>query len=175
LSNCEEVELFLNDHSLGAKPLPDDAAQRVWTFAYEPGTLKAVGKNNDQIVATEELKTAGAPAKIILRADHTKLAPAFDDVTWVTATVTDANGVRVPNAEHLISFKVEGPAALLATDNGANNNLEAFSTPDRKAHQGTCIALLRATAPSGKITLTATAEGLAPATVTLDATPSAGK
>ncbi len=169
LSNCDEVELFLNGNSLGAKTLPDDAAQRVWTFPFEAGVLKAVGKNNGQIVATEELKTAGAPAKIILSADRTKLSPAFDGVAWVTATVTDANGVRVPGAENLLSFKLDGPAALLATDNGANNNTEAYATSDRKVYQGTCIALLRATAPAGKITLSATADGLAPATLTLDA------
>jgi beta-galactosidase len=46
------------------------------------------------IVATDELKTAGAPAKITLRRITDKLAPGFDDVSYVKASITDANGVR---------------------------------------------------------------------------------
>ncbi len=35
-SNCESVELFLNDQSLGARPLNADASPRTWKVAWAP-------------------------------------------------------------------------------------------------------------------------------------------
>ena len=44
------------------------------TFTYEKGTIKAIGKNKGKVVTSEELKTAGEPAKVLLTVDneHTK-------------------------------------------------------------------------------------------------------
>jgi beta-galactosidase len=159
-SNCQEVELFLNGKSLGAKPLPADAAPRVWKVAYAPGTLKTVAKNNGKIVATDELLTAGKPAKIILRPDRKTLANDWDDVARVTATVTDENGVAVPGANELIAFRISGPGVIAAVDNGGNASHEPFQAGERRAIEGRCVAFVKATAVSGKIILTATAPGL---------------
>ena len=107
-SNCEQVELFLNGKSLGEKALPVDASPRNWTVPFVPGTLKAVGKNKGRIAASYELRTAGKPAKIVLAADRNLLNAVWDDVVYVTATVVDENGVLVPNAGDLITFKTGG-------------------------------------------------------------------
>jgi beta-galactosidase len=159
-SNCQEVELFLNGKSLGAKPLPADAAPRVWNVAYAPGTLKAVAKNNGKIFATDELRTAGKPAKIILRPDRKTLANDWDDVARVTATVADENSVAVPGADGLIAFRISGPGVIAAVDNGGNASHEPFQAGERRAIQGRCVAFVKATAASGKSILTATAPGL---------------
>ncbi len=159
-SNCQEVELFLNGKSLGAKPLPADAAPRVWKVAYAPGTLKAVAKNNGKIVATDELLTAGKPAKIILRPDRKTLANDWDDVARVTATLADENGVAVPGAGDLIAFRISGPGVIAAVDNGGNTSHEPFQAGERRAIEGRCVAFVKAAAASGKIILTATAPGL---------------
>ena len=93
-SNCDEVELFLNDQSVGIKPRPDDnASSRVWSFTFHKGTLKVVGRNKGQVVATQELKSAGTPAKILLSADKKSIENSWDDVSYITATVVDENGV----------------------------------------------------------------------------------
>ena len=42
-SNCDEVELFLNDISQGVKPRPtDNASPRGWSFTFHTGVLKTV-------------------------------------------------------------------------------------------------------------------------------------
>jgi beta-galactosidase len=97
-SNCESVELFLNGKSLGAKPRSGDASARVWKVRFEPRTLKAVASNAGKEVASHELRTAGKPSKIALSVDQQKLSPTWDDVAFVTATVIDENGTRVPTA-----------------------------------------------------------------------------
>jgi beta-galactosidase len=168
-SNCEQVELFLNDKSLGSKPRPADDASRNWTVPFEAGTLKAVGMNNGRAVAVHELRTAGRPARILLSADRNRLAHAWDDVSYVTATVVDANGVIVPTANDLITFKVTGPGIVAAVDSADNNSHEPFQAQERKAYQGRVFAMLKATAPRGRITLTASARGLDGGSVTINA------
>lgn len=95
-SNCERVELFLNGRSLGSQERHADDSARTWRIAYEPGTLKAVGKKGSQTMAVYELKTAGRPAKVVLTADRTRLRPGWDNVLYVTARVVDANSTMVP-------------------------------------------------------------------------------
>jgi len=159
-SNCEEVELLLNGKSLGSKPLPDDASLRAWKVPFEPGTLKALGKNGGWVVATCELRTAGPPARIELTAHRDRLAPVWDDVCFVSATVVDKNGIIVPRANHLITFKVSGPGVIAAVDSADNASHETFQASERKAYQGRCFALVKASGSSGRITLTACAPGL---------------
>ena len=168
-SNCEQVELFLNGKSLGAKPRPGGDSPRVWKVPFERGTLRAVATNNGQTVATHELRTAGKPARIVLAADRNRLAPVWDDVVYVTATVVDANGVMVPSASDLITFKVTGPGVVAAVDSADNNSHEPFQASQRKAYQGSCFAMLKANAPSGRITLIATAPNLTSGSVAINA------
>ena len=168
-SNCDEVELFLNDRSLGSKSKDPGDTARTWSVAYAPGTVRAVAKNKGVVVATDEIRTAAAPSKIVLQAERTTLPNDWDNVAYVRAFVTDANGTVDPNATHKIVFALTGPGAIAAVDNGDIQSHEPFQGSERSAYRGTCIAILRATANSGAITLTATAEGLTAASVQLQA------
>lgn len=166
---------MLNGKSLGAKPRNADDAPRIWKVPFEPGTLKAIGRNKGQVVV-DELRTAGKPAKIVLAVDRSKLAPVWDDVSYVTVTVVDANGVIVPTASDLITFKVTGPGVIAAVDSGDNTSHESFQVSERRAYQGRCFAILRANASSGRIVLTASAPGLASGSITIEAVaPTAGR
>ncbi len=169
-SNCETVELFLNGNSLGSKPRPADASPRNWEVPFAPGTLKAVGTNGGHIVATHELRTAERPAKIVLTVDRNRIAPVWDDVSYVTAMVVDAHGVMVPTANNLITFKVSGAGIIAAVDNGDSSSHELFQATERCAYQGRCFAMLKATAPAGRITLKASAPGLIAGSITVVAT-----
>ena len=168
-SNCAQAELFLNGRSLGSLPLPADASPRTWHVPFEQGTLRAVGRNGETVTATSELRTAGPAAKIVLAADQDTLTPSWDDVAYLRATITDAAGVPVPEASDLITFRVSGPAAIAAVDNGDLSSHEPFQAAQRHAYEGQCIAILKTTASAGQITLTASAPGLTAASVTLTA------
>ena len=170
-SNGKEVELFLNDKSLGSKALNADAAPRIWKVAYAPGTLKAVARNNGRVAATDKLCTAGAPAKVVLTANRDRLPSDWNEVAFVRTTVVDAHGVLVPSATNLITFKVSGPGVIAAVDNADNASHEPFPAGERHAFQGKCVAFVKASAPSGKIVLTASAPGLESGSITLKALP----
>jgi beta-galactosidase len=168
-SNCEDVELVLNGKSLGSKPHPADDAARVWNVPFEPGTIRAIGKNKGKIVATHELRTAGKPAKLMLAADRGKLARNWDDVVYITASVVDDNGVLVPGADHLVSFRTTGPGVIAAVDSADNASHEPFQASERHAFQGQCLAIVKASAGAGRIAVTASSAGLAAATVNIEA------
>ena len=170
-SNCQEVELFLNGQSLGAKPLPADASPRTWRVNYAPGELKAIGRDGGQDVATDILQTAGAPAKIVLTSDRTTASPGFDNVVFIRATVTDDKGVRVPTQKTSVKFTVDGPGVIVATDNGKPDDHTPFPSPERTVNAGRVLALVRATADKGDLTVTASADGLTPGSLTLQAVP----
>jgi beta-galactosidase len=178
-TNAQEVELFLNDKSLGTQKLHPDASPITYTVPFEPGTLKAVARTNGRIVATQTLKTAGPPARIQFVADDITrpLTPDFNDVHYFTATLVDAAGTPIPDSTTLIHFAVTGPVAIVGVDNGNMVSHESFQGPDRTLYNGNAIAILRATASSGAISVTASvaapagAPTLPPATLTLTTAP----
>ena len=184
-TNAEEVELFLNDKSLGTQKLHADASPITYQVPFEPGSLKAIARTNGKIVAQDELRTAGKPARLLLStglaaADLTNqpltettpaLTPDWNDITYATATLVDQNGTVIPDSETLIHFSAAGPATIVAVDNGNLLDHDPFQATARKLYDGHAIAILRATAPSGNITITATAEGIPPTTITLHAAP----
>jgi len=166
-SSCEEVELLLNGKSLGVQSLPQDASPRAWKVPFEPGSLKAIGKNRGQVVATCELHTAGKPARVFLRSDGLELSAEWDSVACIRAAIVDDKGVIIPDAHELVTFNVSDGGTLVAVDSGDNSSHESFRASARRACHGTCLAVVRAARPSGKITVTASAPGLAAGTVTL--------
>ncbi|TWT96846.1 Beta-galactosidase [Botrimarina colliarenosi] len=166
-SNCEEVELLLNGRSLGAKPLPTNAAPRNWAVRYEPGALVAVGRNGGQEVARCRLDTAGAPVAVRVTTSRDRLSTDWDEVAMVRAEVVDAAGVRCPRATNLIQFTIEGPGQIVATDNGSIVDLDPFTSDERHAYRGRALAVVRATAPGDALRVTASAEGLQQGSVSI--------
>jgi beta-galactosidase len=172
-TNAEEVELFLNGKSLGTQKQHPDASAITYQIPFEAGTLKAVARSGSTIVATDEMKTAGKPARIVFTADspNTPLTPDWNDVRSVTATLVDAAGTRIPDSTTVVHFAATGPASIIAVDNGNMMDHDPFQATQRKLYDGNAIALLRATGVAGQIKVTASAEGVPPATLTLTAAP----
>jgi beta-galactosidase len=166
-SNCEEVELFLNGKSLGTKTLPADASPRTWIVPFAPGIIRTVGRDRGQVVVTRELRTAGKPARISLAVDRDRLSPGWDYVSYVTVGVVDENDVLVPTDNSDVTFTVKGPGKIVAVDSGDNSSHESFQTAGRRAYQGRCFAIIRATASSGRIELSASSPGLTSGSVTI--------
>ncbi len=168
-SNCQDVELFLNGKSLGAKPLNADASPRAWRVPWAPGTIKAVARNGGKMVATDELRTAGPPARIVLTTSRDRLPFDWDAVAFVRVTVVDKHDVPVPDANDLIAFDISGPGMIAAVDNADNASHEPFEAGERHAFHGRCVAFVKATAAAGKIVLTASAPGLKSGSVSIKA------
>ncbi|MBK1817781.1 DUF4982 domain-containing protein [Luteolibacter yonseiensis] len=158
-SNADEVEVFLNDKSLGKKSTRKDGGPLNWKVSYQPGTLKAIASKNGREAATDQLRTAGKVVKIELLPDRNTLGTSFDDVSNIEVRLLDENGIVVPNAENLVTFNLTGPGRIIGVDSGNVVSTEPFQANRRKAYQGRALAIVRATG-TGKITVAAGSEGL---------------
>jgi len=172
-TNVEEVELFLNGKSLGTQKLHPDASPITYQVSYEPGEIKAIARTKAEAVASETLKTVGKPARIVFTADSpdTPMTPDWNDVRYVTATLVDANGTRIPDSTTIVHFAATGPGTIVAVDNGDMFDHDSFQATERKLYDGNAVAILRATGSTGRITVTATSDGLPPATLSLKTAP----
>ena len=171
-SNCDQVELFLNGKSLGSKPKDPNDRPRNWMVTFEPGTIRATCVRSPHgsagsTLPSFELKTAGPPAKIMLTVDKARLTNDWNDVVFVTATIVDANGVPVPDAENMIRFDAKGAGFIAAVDSADNTDHDPFQAQQRKAYQGRCLAYIKTEKASGTITVTASADGLQSNKVTI--------
>ena len=166
-TNADEVELFLNGASLGVKRKPEQVSHLMWRVAYAPGTVRAVSRTAGQVVATAEVKTAGAPARVALAPDRSRLHADRNDLSFVTVTVLDRAGVAVPTAEPVIRLRLTGDARIAGVDNGDQISHAPFHADQVRLFNGKALVIVRAGDRPGRVTLTAEADGLAPAAVTL--------
>jgi len=117
LSNCQEVELFLNGKSLGKQKMKKDSELK-WKVKYAPGTLSAKGYKDGQLVAETKVETTGAPAAIQLTPDRSTINADGEDVSVFTVAAIDAQGRVVPVAVDLIRFELSGPGKIIGVGNG---------------------------------------------------------
>ena len=163
-SNADEVELYLNDKSLGIKKKQGDDLHLMWRIPFTPGILKAISRTGGKDILVKEVRTSGNPARLILTPDRSKINADGNDLSFVTVDVADENGVIVPDSDNLIQFKVEGPGIVEAVDNGNPVSHESFKVPYRKAFHGKCLAVIRSGEKPGKVSITASSAGLPTAT-----------
>ena len=168
-SSCNEVEVVLNGKSMGRRPTTRAQQFRAeYGVAYAPGSLKVVGYKNGKAVAEWTLETAGKPAALRLRPERTVMPADAKSLAFVPFEVVDAAGRVHPDADNLVHFKVDGPCVLAAVGNGDPSSLESFQQPQRKAWQGCGLVIIKSTRKAGRIRVTATSEGLAPATAIIE-------
>ncbi len=168
-NNADEVELFLNEQSLGTKRKMNDELHVSWRVPFSPGTLRAVSRKEGHKVLSKEIHTAGAPAQIVLTADRNTISADGKDLSFITVEIMDKDGNLVPDAENLVRFTIEGVGFIAGVDNGSQISHESFKASERKAFFGKALAVLQNNGKHGAIHLTASADGLKSATLTVKA------
>ncbi|PKP11323.1 MAG: glycoside hydrolase family 2 [Bacteroidetes bacterium HGW-Bacteroidetes-4] len=159
-TNYDEVELFVNDQSQGAKSKQGDDLHLQWRVTYQPGTLKAIGKKADGTTKEVVIHTAGKPAKIQLIADRNTLAANGEDLSFITVNVLDKDNNPVPYADNLIHFNVPESLEIAGVDNGNQISHEPFKANYRKAFNGKCLLIVKSKLENSNTIVQATSEGL---------------
>ncbi|KJD37225.1 beta-galactosidase [Tamlana sedimentorum] len=157
-SNCDEVELFFNETSLGKlKPGKTwNSMQCQWMVKWQPGTLKAVGYKNGKAVSESIVKTANRPSKIKLSVDGEPFQNKANDMVQVRVTTTDEDGTMYPYGENRTYFNVLGHGKIKALDNGSPIDVESHVGPNhRKAFYGLTRAYIESTDAYGSINILA--------------------
>lgn len=161
-TNAEQVELFLNERSLGKKTMKPNSHLK-WKVVYEPGTIKAVAQKDGRTL-TASRSTTGEPYRIIVVPDREKIMADGEDATVVNIHVVDEQGREVPDASDLIIFKTEGPGNIIGVGNGDPSSHEPdkilFGDYRRHLFSGKCQAILQSTGTPGEIIFRASSDGL---------------
>lgn len=165
-SNCEEIELFVNRKSVGRKRVVP--FQRMeWDVVYFPGKLEVRGYKAGKVVAKKIVETTTEAAKIQASSNTNVLAADGCDVAVVNIAIKDAKGRTVPTADNLVKFSIEGPGRIIGVGNGNPSSHEPDKAEQRKAFNGHCQVLVQSDRQKGEIKLTATAEDLKDAVMTI--------
>ena len=150
---------------------------------YEPGEVKVIVYDADGRPAGEQtMKTPGQPAALkldvwtqhsaasplnaqssmlqaqcsTLKAQTSKLSPSGDDLAFITVSLTDAEGILIPDAADQLSFEVSGAGSFEAVCNGDATSLESFKQPTMKLFNGQLVVIVRGARQPGTLTLKVT-------------------
>jgi hypothetical protein len=164
-SNAERVRLYKNGR-LVSEQRPDAGPDTAYlphppfTFdvgAHEPGTLRAAALIGSRVVATAERTTAGPATAILLRPESdTPLLVDRADARLVFVEVVDERNTTVYTDTSTVELAVDGPGEIVG--------------PDTLTMKGGMLAVwIRAAGRTGSIALTATALGMTPGRIVIEA------
>ncbi|WP_316823133.1 DUF4982 domain-containing protein [Pedobacter gandavensis] len=194
-TNYPSAELFINGKSQGRKTKDTsftvyntgdkksleafDRQKRyrlMWMDTkYEPGTVKVIAYDaKGNAVEEKEIRTAGAPHHLELKADRTKLTADGKDLSFVLVSVVDKDGNLCSEDTREISFKAKGAGKFHAVANGNSASLESFQAPKMKAFSGQLTAIVKADEQAGVVYFEASAKGLKSSVLKIEVTK-AGK
>lgn len=125
-SNCDEVEVFVGDESVGrfapdretfphlprapfVIPMPHQ--HMIWGRAL--ADLRLVGYLDGQAVAEQCIAADGLPHALTLEADDSELAADGADMTRVAFRIVDRYGNRLPYTNQVVTLEIDGPADLI--------------------------------------------------------------
>ena len=166
-NHADEVELFLNGKSMGTKKKEGDDLHVMWRFPFEAGKLKAVSRKDGKTVKETEIETAGDPAVLNLSADRSTIQADGKDLSFITVSITDENGVLAPRADNNIQFSLEGNGKIVGVSSGDPTNNQSFTGKEHRALNGKCLVIVQASEKAGNLTITATASGLKQASINI--------
>jgi beta-galactosidase len=169
----DEAELFLNGKSLGRKKRTSFEYRLRWDdVVYVPGELRVIAYKDGKQWAIDVVKTAGEPEKLLASTDSSRIANDGRDLAFVTVRVADQNDATVPRTANHITFSLEGPGEIVATDNGDSTDLVPFPSHERDAFSGMALVIVRAKpGQTGAIRLHAESSGLIGTSTILQSVP----
>ncbi|MGM9863905.1 MAG: glycoside hydrolase family 2 TIM barrel-domain containing protein [Lepagella sp.] len=172
-TNFPKAELFINGKSQGFREKNDSTRQHryrlMWNdVVYQPGEVTVVAYDAAGNRAAEQtVRTAGKPYALRLTSSVPALKADGEDLAYITVQAVDKAGNPVPYANEMVNFKVKGAGRYRAAANGDPTSLDLFHLPRMPLFSGACTAILQSGDKAGTVTLTATAKGMKPATITL--------
>lgn len=167
------AELFVNGKSQGRiLKNPNTRLDRYrlrWNnVKYEPGEIKVVAYDYDGTAKGEKIiRTAGTPARIVLKADRNSISSKGEDLSFVTVSVVDKNGTPCPTATNNMKFNVSGAGKFRAACNGDATSLVAFNSTVMPLFSGELVVVVEGLR-HGTAMLSVSADGLPTATLPIE-------
>lgn len=163
-TNCEEVTLDLNGKRFYmGKPAAYPGRMITGYLPYQPGTITVKGFIGGEEVSQYELKTAGPAVRLAFDQETVSLDADNVSQKLLTVRAVDADGVPVFRDSSKVTFEVEGPAEIIAVDNGDLSSSEPYDRNWMHLYRGCLSTAIRLSGEKGRIVLSAYSEGMYPA------------
>lgn len=183
-SNAPEVELFLNDKSLGKQKMTKQTTAAGHSYytdkdgnmflkynvPYTKGTLRAVAYDNNGNVIKDtsgrnSVTTSGEAAALSMKADRSEIQADGTDLSYISVDVNDKDGNPVTYANNRVNFSVAGDGKIVGVDNGDPTDTDSYKGTSRKAFSGKAMVIVQSTRKAGNFTVTASGDGMKSAQV----------
>ena len=141
-SSGDEVELFLNDKSLGRKPAGrENHFTASYEVPYEPGTLKAVAYQKDRKLGEYELSTAKSVTKLKV----CRVTENERNIAYIKIWLVDDNGtINSQEAEkRLLHASVVGNGVLEGFGTANPSSEEDYFSDSVTTFDGSALAAVR--------------------------------
>lgn len=144
----DSAELFLNGRSLGIMERGPEwnRMQCEWLVPWEEGTVEVRAYRDGRQIASETIRTAGAPARLEVTSNTQDMKPDGSDYAIVTIEQQDEKGEFYPYGENRIYFHTEGDIIVKSAENGSPVDVETNYDASSKK---TFFGLLRLFIQSG--------------------------
>ncbi len=160
-TNCEKVELFMNDKSMGVYNTVDYPNHTIiWNVPYTPGKLVAKGYNGNKIVATKQLITSYKTTDILLKQDRTEIKADGQDLSHVAVQLCDKDGNPVQVDDRKLTVSVEGDGTFRGLDTRDLRRETPFGSNELKTYFGQALIIVQSTRKAGQIKVNIQVEGI---------------
>lgn len=168
-SNCEKVELFVNEVKVG-EALPDYENYYTVTFPgveISKGTIKAVGTRKREKVENS-VTMSGEPSQLKLTVSRHKISAGKNGMAIVTAHILDNDKNPVIHAVNPLYWSVEGAASLIGPA-VYETDFELFESMEGTGYIHPPVSnIIRSANRPGKAKVTVSSPRLDPASVEIE-------
>ncbi len=162
-SRSKTVKLEQNGKLIAEQAIPEGSVTATFRVPYQPGTLVAIGLNDENETGSSTLSTAGKPAAIRLVADRASIKADANDLSYVSVEIVDDKGNIVPSIDdQQINFQITGGATIAGVGNGNPADMSSFQQDHKKVFEGRALLIVRPKGVKGSAVVMATASGLKP-------------
>lgn len=163
-TNADEVELLVNEKSMGVQQNSTDVKKRNTIFwkdiPFTPGKITAIARTGGKEIARHELETTGKAVALTIETENAAWKADGMDLQYVKVYAVDSKGRKVPTATGEITFEVNGAASLIAVDNGDHSSDDLFGGSKKALYKGFVMAILRSGHVGGVVKLKVAGVGL---------------
>lgn len=157
----EEVELLINDISMGRKQVGEEIPYQVrFDTLYQAGTITAASYKGGRECSREVLKTAGEAAGLLVTADSSALAADGRDIAFLDIAAVDSQGDINTSFNGKVAIVIEGPGIVQGFGSADPCSKENFFDRERTMFDGRLLAVIRTVKEEGEIKITLKAERL---------------
>jgi len=156
-ADADEVELFLNDVSLGRKVVGEtETFITTFELTYEPGTLRAVAYKTGEVDRVDVLETSDKKTTTFnVQVDKQQLSTCPNDLSYIEIQLVDGEGRPNKWDQKEISIEAEGEVVIQGFGSADPQTDNYYNHHTWKTYDGRLLAVIRSSgnAGAGKVTL----------------------